>query len=98
MALQSSREARMSVLTAHSRWARWLVPVLYVMSAAAFVADLIRDNALAYGIIYVPRVATSVFHRGRTGLWIITSVACVLVIAGSLVPVIHPDLPDLIGN
>src|SRR5689334_18050772 len=98
MASPSLHDPRMPVLTAYGRWARWLVPVLYVMSAAAFVADLTRDNILAYGIIYVPLVATSVFHRGRTGLWIITSVACVLVIVGALVLVIHPDLPDLIGN
>jgi signal transduction histidine kinase len=84
--------------TPYRQSARWLVPVLYVMSAAAFVADLTRDNMLAYSIIYVPLVATSVFHRGRAGLWIITAVTCILVIVGAMVPVIHPDLPDLIGN
>jgi signal transduction histidine kinase len=88
----------MPVLTASGRSARWLVPVLYVMSAAAFLADLTRDNVLAYGIIYVPLVATAVFHRGRAGLWIVTVLACVLVTAGALVPVVHSNLPDLIGN
>jgi signal transduction histidine kinase len=88
----------MPVLSRYGHSARWLVPVLYVLSAGAFVADLTRDNMLAYGIIYVPLVATSVFHRGRAGLWIITAVACLLVITGSLVPVVRRDLPDLIGN
>jgi signal transduction histidine kinase len=85
-------------LTPLGRPARWLVPVFYVLRALAFVADLYRDNMLAYGIIYVPLVATAVFHRSRSGLWILTGLTCLLVVVGAFVPLVNPDLPDLIGN
>ena len=80
------------------RSARWLVPVLYVTSGFAFISDLYRVDTLAFGIIYVPLVATAVFHKGRTGLWVLTTAVCVMVICGAFVPVIDSDLPDLIGN
>ena len=83
---------------AKSRLIRLLVPVIYVISALAFVSDLERDNLLAYGIIYSPLVATAVFHQGRTGLRILTVLACVLVIVGAFLPVLNPDLEDLIAN
>jgi signal transduction histidine kinase len=75
-----------------------LVPLIYVVSALAFLSDLKRDNTLAYGIIYTPLVATAVFHRHRSGLWILTAIAIVLVVVGAFFPVLGPDLPDLIGN
>jgi signal transduction histidine kinase len=80
------------------RSAQWLVPFTYGVSGLAFVDDLFRDNTLAYGIIYTPLVATSVFHKGRYGLWIISVVASLMVVAGAFFPVVSPDLPDLIGN
>lgn len=86
------------LLIAAGRSGRWLVPVLYVVSGLAFVFDLCRDNTLAYGIIYAPLVATAVFHTSRSGLWILTAIACLLVVAGALFPVVDSDLPDMIGN
>jgi signal transduction histidine kinase len=83
---------------AASRFVRRLVPLIYLVSALAFLSDLNRDNTLAYGIIYTPLVATAVFHRRRSGLWILTTVAIVLVVVGAFLPVVGPDLPDLIGN
>jgi signal transduction histidine kinase len=77
---------------------QWLVPTLYAVSGLAFVSDLFRDNILAYGIIYAPLIATSVFHKGRSGLWIISGIACLLVVVGAFFPVVNPDLPDMIGN
>lgn len=77
---------------------RWLVPVVYVISALAFLFDLERDNTLAYGIIYSPLVATAVFHKGRAGLWILTVIAGLLVVVGAFVPAISPDIEDLVGN
>jgi len=76
----------------------WLVPAIYAASLLAFIEDLCRDNTLAYGIFYAPLIATSVFHKGRTGLWIISVVACLMVIVGAFVPVFSPDMPDMIGN
>jgi signal transduction histidine kinase len=81
-----------------SRLARRLVPVIYVMSAVAFVSDLQRYNLLAYGVLYSPLVATAVFHKDRRGLRRLTALACVLVIVGAFTPVMGPDIEDLIGN
>ncbi len=77
---------------------QWLVPVIYAVSAVAFVLDLFRDNSLAYGIIYTPLIATAVFHRSRSGLWILSGVACLMVVIGACAPVVDSDLPDMIGN
>ncbi|WP_428489432.1 sensor histidine kinase [Rhodopila sp.] len=80
------------------RSAHWLVPVLYAFSAVAFVFDLCRDNTLAYGIIYAPLIATAVFHKNRFSLWILSSIACTLVVVGAFFPVLESDLPDMVGN
>lgn len=80
------------------RSARWLVPVLYGVCALAFISDVFRANTLAYGIIYAPLVATSVFHKQRTGLWMLTAAACLLVVIGACFPFVNSDLPDLIAN
>lgn len=78
--------------------ARWLSGALYIIAGVAFISDICRDNVLAYGIIYAPLVATAVFHKGRSGLWILTAVTCCMVIAGAFLPAVDSDLPDLIGN
>ena len=83
---------------ATERFARWLVPVLFVVCGLAFLSDLYNDNTLAYGIIYSPLIATALFHKGRSGLWILTAAACVLVVVGAFFPNVNPDLLDLIGN
>lgn len=83
---------------ARERSARWLILTLYAVSAATFICDLFRDSTLAYGIIYAPLVATAVFHKGRSGLWILTIVASLLVVIGALFPFVASDLPDVIGN
>ena len=83
---------------AANRFARRLVPLVYVVSALAFLSDMERDNTLAYGIIYTPLVATAVFHKRRFGLWLLTGSACVMIVLGAFFPVVGSDLPDLIGN
>ncbi len=72
--------------------------LIYGVSALAFLADLERANTLAYGIIYTPLIATAVFHRRRSGVWVLTGLACILVIVGGCFPVVDADLPDMIGN
>ena len=62
------------------RFPKWLVPAVYAMSGLAFVSDLYRDHTLAYGILYAPLVATSVCHRSRAGLWILSALACLMVL------------------
>jgi signal transduction histidine kinase len=98
MVTLSLRRPDMAVANVYRRSTRWLVPLLYILSAAAFVADVKRDNTLAYGLIYIPLVATALFHRQRAGLWILTAATCLLVIIGASVPMVHSDLPDLVGN
>ena len=83
---------------ADSRSAWWLVPVVYIISAFAFVMDLQRDNTLAYGIVYTPLIVTAVFHKYRFGLWLLSVSAVVMVIIGAIFPRMDPDLPDMIGN
>ena len=80
------------------RSARWLVPVLYGVSGIAFIEDILRDNTLAFGIFYAPLIATAVFHKGRTGLWVVTGIASLMVVVGALLPAVNSDLSDLVGN
>jgi signal transduction histidine kinase len=94
--IESGGKPRVAVIV--GRLARRLVPLIYMVSALAFAADLGRNNILAYGIIYTPLIATAVFHARRSGLWILTAIACVLVVIGAFFPVVNPDLPDMIGN
>jgi signal transduction histidine kinase len=83
---------------AAGRGGHWLVFVLYGVSGLAFMSDLFRDNTLAYGVVYAPLVATALFHKSRSGLWVLSAIACLLVVVGACFPVVRSDLPDLIGN
>ena len=83
---------------AAGRGGRWLVFVLYGVTGLAFLSDLFRDNTLAYGVVYAPLVATAVLHKSRSGLWVLSAIACLLVVVGALFPVVRSALPDLIGN
>ena len=96
---ESSRsDDRISLAITAWRFPRWLVPAIYLISGMAFIADICRDNTLAYGMFYAPLIATSVFHKGRAGLWVISGIACLMVIVGAFLPVFSPDMPDMIGN
>jgi signal transduction histidine kinase len=76
----------------------WLLGLLYTICGMAFLFDMARDNTFAYGIVYVPLVASAVYHRNRSTVWILAAIACFLVLVGALFPVISSDLPDMIGN
>ena len=92
----SASKVRVEIAT--RRLPHWLVLVIYALSGLAFIDDVSHDNILAFGLVYAPLVGTAVFHKGRSGLWIITAIACLMVVIGAFVPVINSDLPDLIGN
>jgi signal transduction histidine kinase len=94
--LQNDNRSRLAVTA--GRIARKLVPLIYCVSALAFLADLTRASTLAYGIIYTPLIATAVFHKRRSGLWLLTAAACALVVTGACFPVVSSDLPEVIGN
>jgi signal transduction histidine kinase len=69
-----------------------------VGAGITFILDLYNASNLAYGLMYAPLVATSVFHKRRSGLWILTSIACALDVIGAFFPLINPHLSDLVGN
>ena len=50
-------------------WSRWLRLVIYVLCAAAFVADVTHADILAFGVFYIPLVGTAVFHRNPMAAW-----------------------------
>lgn len=82
----------------HGIWTTWLVLGIYAGCLAAFIADLTSADTLAFGVFYVPLVATAVFHRDRRAVWVLTAIACAMVIAGTFIPSIAPELRELIWN
>jgi len=79
-------------------WATWLVPSIYVGCFAAFGADLTSADTLAFGVFYVPLVATAVFHRDKRAVWVLTGIACAMVTVGSFFPAIAADIRGLVWN
>jgi signal transduction histidine kinase len=82
----------------HRRWAIWLVPAIYAGCIAAFVADLMSSNTLAFGVFYAPLVATAVFHRDRRAIWVLTAIAFAMNIVGAFLPDIANDVWGLVEN
>jgi signal transduction histidine kinase len=82
----------------HRRWAFWLVPAIYAGCIAAFVADLMSSNTLAFGVFYAPLVATAVFHRDRRAVWVLTAIACTMDVIGAFFPDIANDVWGLVEN
>jgi K+-sensing histidine kinase KdpD len=75
----------------YRRWSFWLVPTVHVGCLAAFVADLTSTHTLAFGVFYVPLVATAVFHRAPHAVWVLCAIACAMVIIGSFSPDSDPN-------
>ena len=82
----------------HGAWSSWLVVLTWTGCLAAFVTDLASANTLAFGVFYMPLVATAVFHRDRGAVWVLTAIACVLVIIGSFLPHIAQNVDELVVN
>jgi signal transduction histidine kinase len=78
--------------------ARWLVPFIYGGTFLLFVVDIFRADLLAYGLFYTPLVATALFHKSRASVWVLSAAAIGMVVVGTFVPSVAPDLPNLIGN
>jgi len=95
---QRDQPAASPPLAAAGRYSRLLIGAVYLVCGAAFISDVTRSNTLAYGIFYIPLITTALFHKRRTGIWVLTGVACLMVLIGAFAPTIDPDLPDLIGN
>jgi signal transduction histidine kinase len=82
----------------HRRWAVWLVPAIYAGSIAAFVADLMSADTLAFGVFYAPLIATAAFHRDRRAIWALTAIACAMNVIGAFIPDIANDVWGLVEN
>jgi signal transduction histidine kinase len=80
------------------RLARLLVPVIYCAAAATFLADVLRTNTLAYGIVYIPLIGTALLSRREWTMWALTAGSITLVAIGALLPNVDPDLPGLAVN
>lgn len=78
----------------------WLVAIVYVISAVAFVFDLLRVTTLAFGIIYAPMIATALMYKSRNAVWVLCAIAGLAVFVGAFFPFIPADdeLYDLVGN
>ncbi len=96
--MANSTDVRRGIAQAGGWATRWLVAAIYVACGLASVGDLLGDNTLAFGVVYVPLIATALLHRRRWGLWVLVGLSIVLVILGAVFPVIPSDLPELIGN
>jgi signal transduction histidine kinase len=84
--------------TRHRRWAVWLVPAIYAGSIAAFVADLMSADTLAFGVFYAPLIATAAFHRDRRSIWVLTAIAVAMNVVGAFVPDIAKDVWGMVEN
>lgn len=79
-------------------WLRWLSPLVFLACGLAFLADLSHSDTLAFGVFYIPMVCTAVLHRNPRSVWWLTGLGILMVIVGSFVPEVHPNVFELIGN
>jgi two-component system, NarL family, sensor kinase len=75
-----------------------LVPAIYAGCITAFIADLRSANELAFGVFYAPLIVTAVFHRDKRAVWVLTAIACVMVVIGSFFPHMATDVGELFEN
>jgi signal transduction histidine kinase len=81
-----------------SGWTTWLIVTIYAGCLAAFVADLVSANTLAFGVFYAPLIVTAVFYRDKRAVWVLTGIACLMVMVGSYFPTLAVDVKELIEN
>jgi signal transduction histidine kinase len=79
-------------------WGRWVQVAIYAVCAGAFIADLNDNGALAFGVFYIPLLATAVFHRDPRATWWLAGLASALVVIGFFTPSICPDLVTSLIN
>ena len=79
-------------------WTNWLVMAIYAGCLIAFVTDLTSVDTLAFGVFYVPLVATAVFYSDRRATWILAAIACAMVIVGTFIPSIAANVHELVWN
>ncbi|MEJ0016115.1 MAG: HAMP domain-containing sensor histidine kinase [Acetobacteraceae bacterium] len=80
------------------RWSLWLQIAIYLLCAGAFTADLLEDVSIAFGVFYIPLVATAVGHKDRRAPWILACIATALVSVGFFTPRITSDIAPALLN
>jgi len=76
----------------------WVALTIYIYCLAAFIADITSINTLAFGVFYVPLVATAAWYKGRGTVWLLATLACAMVIVGMFIPSFDPDQSGLVMN
>lgn len=71
---------------------------IYITCAAVFVWDITSTDTLAFGVLYIPLVATALTYHDRRAVWVLATIACLMVIAGTFIPSIDPHTIDLAFN
>ena len=79
-------------------WTTWLALTIYAGCLVAFLADLRSANELAFGVFYSPMIVTAVFYRDKRAVWVLTAIACLMVVVGSFLPTLAIDVTELIEN
>jgi signal transduction histidine kinase len=81
-----------------ARWLHRLRLFIYLACGVAFLVDISTSDTLAFGVIYVPMVCTALLDSSRRRVWWLCGLAIVMIVVGTFVPSINPNLSDLIGN
>ena len=83
---------RQSKVNRWGRWARYLVPVVYIGCLGALFADMTQEIFyVSFGILYIPLVCTAVFHRDPRGVWWLACGATTMAMIGFFFPAITPN-------
>jgi signal transduction histidine kinase len=73
-------------------WGPWIRAGVYLFSGVAFATDLSQDIGIAFGVFYIPLVATAVLHRAPVAIWWLAALAIAFVFAGFLVPHVNAEI------
>ena len=84
--------------TEHTNRTRCLVLMTYIACLSAFIVDITSTDTLAFGVLYIPFVATALCYRDKRAVWVLAACACAMVIIGTFIPSIDPDTVDLAFN
>lgn len=86
-----------SLLLPGPRWRKWLAGCIFLACAVAFVADLTHDVPWALGVFYLPLVCTATFFRDPRWPWWLAAGAIVMVLLGSVFPVLDLSIVPLVN-
>jgi signal transduction histidine kinase len=93
-----SSAASLAPIDLHGKWLRRARPFVFLFCGVAFVLDILHSDTLAVGIAYIPMVCMALLNRSRAWVWWLTAIGIVLIVVGTFLPEINPNLLDLIGN